>query len=99
MIRSSFAGVPHHFGSRFSVTVCAPWSIESSVNGPALTGMVLRHAVLNAAGLEVSEAGKNGLNKPAHSAKVLPKVTTACRSFTPLVTEEMSAYPVVPEVW
>src|SRR5882757_793880 len=99
MTRSSLAGVPHHFGSRLSVTVCAPWSIESRVNGPAVTGIVVRQAVLNASGVAFSEAGKNGLNRPCHSAKVLPNVTTAWRSSTPRTTDEMSEYPVVPEVW
>src|SRR5882757_7334011 len=67
-IRSSLAGVPHQRGSRLSVIVCPVWSIDSTLNGPALTGMEVFHAVLNDAGVEVREAGRNGSNSAFHSA-------------------------------
>src|SRR5882757_1142811 len=96
MIRSSFGRLPHQRGFLVSVIVLATGSIVSTANGPALTGRLVRQAVLNACAVEVSAAGRNGLNRLRHSAYRLSKVITACRSSTPLVTELIASYPVVP---
>src|SRR5882757_2415719 len=95
MIRSSFGRGPHQRGFRVSVIVLATGSSVSTANGPALIGRLVRQAVLNAAAVEVSAAGRNGLNRLRHSAYGPPKVITACRSSAPLVTELIESYPVV----
>ena len=57
MILSSLAGGPHHLGSRSIVTVLAVWSIFSSLNGPAVTGILLTQPLLKLSGLSLVEAG------------------------------------------
>ena len=46
-----------NFGSRLNVTVCAVRSIASSLNGPAVTGILFTQPLLNIAGSELVEAG------------------------------------------
>ena len=54
---SSFAGFPHHFSLRTSVTVFAVWSILPNLNGPAVVSGRSLHPSLKIFGDLVVEAG------------------------------------------
>ena len=56
-IASSLAGVPHHLGSRTTVTVCAVRSMRPTLNGPAVLRMRLSHPRLNSSGLLLVSTG------------------------------------------
>lgn len=54
---------------------------------------------MNISGLELVEAGYNGLNRICQSEKGVVKVTTACLSEVPRSTDAMSEYPVLNATW